>query len=268
MTTTDWEAPMTQKSQRIPEEPLRDLAQSLGFYALVDDWGAYREQPWLEELLRKEEIERKRRSLERRIQNSRVGLFKSIADFDFSWPKRIDREQIQDLLTLQFLGDTTNVILLGPNGVGKTMIAKNLVYQALQRGATASFVTASDMLNDLAVQETTSALRRRLSKYTRPSLLAIDELGYLSYDHRHADLLFEVVSRRYGNKPILLTTNKPFAEWAEVFPNASCVVTLVDRLTHHSEIVKIEGESYKEAKEAAAKKAQIRAKRRTSRARR
>ncbi len=254
------------KSPTIPDEPLRELARSLGFYALVDDWGTYREQPWLEQLLRKEEAERKRRSLERRIRTSRVGLFKSIADFDFSWPQRIDREQIQDLLTLQFLDDITNVILLGPNGVGKTMIAKNLLYQALQRGATASFVTASDMLNDLAVQETPSALQRRLSKYTRPSLLAIDELGYLSYDHRHADLLFEVVSRRYGNKPILLTTNKPFAEWAEVFPNASCVVTLVDRLTHHAEIVKIEANSYrrKEAKEAAEKKAKDRAKRRSA----
>ena len=141
---------MTPRNHPIPEEPLRDLARSLGFFALVEDWGAYRDQPWLEELLKKEETERKRRSLERRIRTSRVGLFKSITDFDFSWPKRIDREQIQDLLTLQFLDDTTNVILLGPNGVGKTLIAKNLVYQALQRGATASFVTASDMLNDLA----------------------------------------------------------------------------------------------------------------------
>ena len=260
----------TKTTNPISEEPLRDLARTLGFYALVDDWGSYRAKPWIEELLRKEEVERKRRSLERRIRASRVGLFKSMTDFDFSWPQRIDREQIQDLLTLNFLEDITNVILLGPNGVGKTMIAKNLVYQALQRGATASFVTASDMLNDLAVQETSLALQRRLSKYTRPSLLAIDELGYLSYDHRHADLLFEVVSRRYSNKPILLTTNKPFAEWGEVFPNASCVVTLVDRLTHHAEIAVIEGESYrrKEAKEAAAKKAKIRAKRRrTSRAR-
>ena len=185
---------MTKTTNPIPEEPLRNLARTLGLYALVEDWGAYREQPWLEELLRKEEVERQRRSLERRIRASRVGLFKSMADFDFSWPKRMDREQLQDLLTLNFLDDITNVILLGPNGVGKTMIAKNLVYQALHRGATASFVTASDMLNDLAVQETSSALQRRLSKYTRPSLLAIDELGYLSYDHRHADLLFEVVS--------------------------------------------------------------------------
>ena len=252
------------KKEPIPEEPLRNLARSLGFHGLVEDWGAYREKPWLEGLLHNEETERKRRSLERRIRTSRVGLFKSMADFDFSWPKRLDREQVQDLLTLQFLDDVTNVILLGPNGVGKTLIAKNLVYQALQRGATASFVTASDMLNDLAVQETSSALQRRIKKYTRPSLLAIDELGYLSYDHRHADLLFEVVSRRYTDKPILLTTNKPFAEWGEVFPNASCVVTLVDRLTHHAEIVKIEGESYrrKEAKEAAANKAKIRAKKR------
>jgi DNA replication protein DnaC len=252
------------RQTKIPSEPLRDLARSLGFYALAEDWGTYREQSWLEDLLRKEEVERKRRSLERRIRTSRVGLFKSIADFDFSWPKNIDREQLEDLLTLQFLDEVSNVIIIGPNGVGKTMIAMNLVYQALQRGATASFVTASEMLSDLAVQETPAALQRRLRKYTRPSLLAIDELGYLSYDHRHADLFFEVVSRRHATKPILVTTNKPFAEWGEVFPNASCVVTLVDRLTHHPEIVVIEGDSYrrKEAEATAAEKARRRAKRR------
>jgi DNA replication protein DnaC len=236
-------------------------AQKLGLYGLLSDWQAVADQPWIEELLRREEAGRQQRSLERRLHNSRIGRFKFMADFDFAWPAKFDREQLDDLFTLTWIDAGANVILVGPNGVGKTMIAQNLVYQAVVRGATARFVTASELLNDLAAQEGAAALQRRLRRYCSPQLLAIDELGYLSYDHRHADLLFEVVTRRYGAKSTLITTNKPFAEWNEVFPNATCVVTLVDRLVHHAEIVPIEGESYrlKEAKEHAARKANDRA---------
>ena len=120
------------------------------------------------------------------------------------------------------------------------------------------------MLNDLAAQDSSRALQRRVRHYCRPQLLCVDELGYLSYDNRHADLLFEVVSRRYAaDKPVVITTNKAFGEWGEVFPSATCVVTLVDRLVHRSEIVTIAGESYrlKESKEAAARRAKKRGKR-------
>ncbi len=112
------------------------------------------------------------------------------------------------------------------------------------------------MLNDLAAQDGDNALRRKLKFYSQPQLLAIDEVGYLSYSNRHADLLFEIISRRYEKKSTIVTTNKPFSEWSEVFPNASCVVSLVDRLVHHAEIVSIEGLSFraKEAKENAAKR--------------
>ena len=141
--------------------------------------------------------------------------------------------------------------MTGPNGVGKTLIAKNLAHQAVLRGATARFLTASELLNTLAEQESSTTLHRKLALFTRPLLLCVDELGYLSYDSRHADLLFEVVSRRYENKSMLITTNKPFGEWGEVFPNATTVVTIVDRLVHRCEVVNIEGSSYrlKESKE-------------------
>jgi DNA replication protein DnaC len=245
----------------------KQRAHKLGLYGLLSDWPAVADQPWIDELLAREEAGRKQRSLERRIQASKLGRFKTLADFDFTWPKKIDREQIDDLFSLAWIDSAANVILLGPNGVGKSMIAKNLLYQAVVRGATARFVTASEMLNDLVAQDGTSALQRRLQRYCAPSVLAVDEVGYLSYDHRHADLLFEVVTRRYGVRSTLITTNKPFAEWNEVFPNAACVVTLIDRLVHHAEIVQIEGDSYrlKEAKEEAAKKAKERAARRPRR---
>jgi DNA replication protein DnaC len=242
----------------------RQRAQKLGLYGLLSDWTAVADQPWIEELLQREEAGRQQRSLERRIHASKIGRFKSVTDFDFGWPKKIDREQIDDLFSLSWIDAAANVVLLGPNGVGKSMIAKNLLYQAVVRGATARFVTASEMLNDLVAQEGTSALQRRLQRYCAPHVLAIDEVGYLSYDNRHADLLFEVITRRYGAKSVLITTNKPFAAWNEVFPNAACVVTLIDRLVHHAEIVQIDGNSYrlKEAKEEAARKAKERAARR------
>lgn len=107
------------------------------------------------------------------------------------------------------------------------------------------FTSAGQMLGDLAALDSDAALRRRLRHYARPQLLVIDEVGYLSYSNRHADLMFELVSRRYQNKSTLITTNRPFAEWREVFPNAACVVSLIDRLVHNAEIVAIEGESYR-----------------------
>jgi DNA replication protein DnaC len=245
-----------------PNDPLADRARRLGLYGLLAHWSELREQPWIETLLGHEEAERGRRSLERRVRNSKIGRFKPIADFDWDWPEVIDRPLIEELLKLDFLPEAANVILLGTNGLGKTMIAQNLAHQALMTGNTVLCTTASAMLNDLAAQDSSAALARRLRRYTTPNVLMVDEVGYLSYDSRAADLLFEVVSRRHHDqRSVIMTTNKPFQEWNEVFPNASSVTALCDRLTHRVEFVKIEGESYraKEAEERAALKARQRA---------
>src|SRR5215468_10428961 len=150
-----------------------------------------------------------------------------------------------------------------PMAVGKSTLARNIAHHALIYGHTVLFTSAGQLLGDLAALDSDSMLRRRLRHYAYPDLLAIDEVGYLSYSNRHADLLFELVSRRYERKSRLITTNRPFVEWHEVFPNAACVVSLVDRLIHHAEIHRLDGDSYrqKEAQERAAARA---AKRRRS----
>jgi len=225
---------------------IKDRLQHLKLWGLLANFDEVASADWLPTIIEYEEKERSHRSLQRRLKAATLGSFKPIADFDWAWPKKIDRKMAEELFTLRFVPDGINALLIGPNGIGKTMIAQNLTYQAVVRGCTARFVTASDMLNDLAAQNSDMSMARRLRRYCHPELLCIDEVGYLSYNARYADLLFEVVTRRYNDKkPIVLTTNKPFAQWTEVFPNASCVVTLVDRLIHRSEIVAIDGDSYR-----------------------
>lgn len=241
-------------------EHLQQRAKALQLHGLLAHWHELTEADWVATLLDWEEHERARRSLVRRMAEARIGRFKPLADFDWSWPEQCDPAAIRELMTLEFLNTAANAILIGPSGLGKTMLAQNIAHQAVLQGHTVLFNTAGQLLGELAALDSDSALRRRLKHYAAPALLVIDEVGYLSYASRHADLLFELINRRHQHKSTLITTNKAFSEWGEVFPNAACVVALIDRLVHRAEIISIKGESYrrKEAQEYAERKAQKR----------
>jgi DNA replication protein DnaC len=203
----------------------------------------------LEQAAMAERSYRDRKSLERRLRACTVNRgrkqLKMMADFDWNWPAKIDRHTIERALAGELVDNAENLVLLAAQGLGKTMIGRNLVYETVMRGQTALFVEAPQMLLDLTSQESSRALERRLRYYARPKLLCIDEVGYLSTDARSADMLFEVVSRRYELAATVVTTNLAFADWPAVFPNASCVAALVDRLTHHADIVVVDGQSYR-----------------------
>ena len=242
------------------EDALRRRAKALNLHGLLAHWPDVDESAWIQDLIQWEEEERARRSLERRLSAAHIGRFKPLCDFDWNWPVKCDRAAVDDLMSLDFIGENANAVLRGPNGIGKTMIAQNIAHQAVIQGHTAIFTSAGQLFGELAAIDSATALKYRLNRYVSPTLLVIDEVGYLSYSNRAADLFFELVSRRYQCKSTLITTNKPFAEWNDVFPNAACVVSLVDRLVHNAEVIDLDGESYrnKEAQE----RAELRAKKR------
>jgi DNA replication protein DnaC len=245
---------------------LKEQLTQVGLLALADgsddflaraSKGRFSPRQVLEEIVRLELTEGAKRSLERRLERSRIGRFKPMADFDWNWPKKIERDVIERALTLDFIEERRNLVLLGANGVGKTMIAKNLAYQAALSGHSVLFVTAAELLDDLRAEVAQTTFRRKLTKYASPQLLVIDEVGYLSYDHHAADLLYKVVDRRYEKKSIVLTTNLAFRDWNTVFPNATSIATLLDKLTHHADVTMVEGDSYRvheSQKEAAARR--------------
>lgn len=198
----------------------------------------------IEAIARSESADRASRNLQRRLKLARLGRFKPIADFDWDWPKKIDRELVERALRLGFLEEKHNLILMGANGLGKTCIAKNIAYRAVTVGKSVIFRTASELISDLNC-ESHHLRRRKFRAYARVDLLCIDEIGYLSYDSNAADLLYEVVNSRYEEGAVVITTNRAFKEWNEVFPNATCIATMLDRLMHHAEVTVIEGQSYR-----------------------
>lgn len=224
---------------------LKNHASQLALWGILANWDSVANEPWLPTLISLENSERSKRSLERRSKLAKLRNFKPFADFNWAHPKYLNKELIDRLFSLQFIADASNIIIVGNPGTGKTMIAKNLAHHALVNGYSVLFISASDLLKNLAAKDSGSSLSRRLAYYSKPDILVIDEIGYLSFSTQHADLLYEVINRRYQQKPIIITTNKPFSDWSSVFPSSSSIVALVDRLIHKADIISINADSYR-----------------------
>jgi DNA replication protein DnaC len=189
---------------------------------------------------------RKDRSVERRIRLARFPVRKTIDQFDWTWPRKINRLQIQNLFRLQFLEAAANVVLIGGVGLGKSHLAVALGYTACQHGHSVLFASAIDIVNTLCAAQASGRLKSELARYVRPRLLLIDELGYLPIDKSGADLLFQIISQRYECGSIVITTNRVYKKWPDIFNNDSTLTSAVlDRLLHHAETVTIEGRSFR-----------------------
>lgn len=199
----------------------------------------------IEQLTQLEIQHMKQVNLTRRMFEARLGNFRSFDQFDWAWPKELDRDTVEQLLTLSFIEENRNAIFVGPAGIGKTMLAKNIAHKALLAGKTVKFRAAADILNDLNKKDSFRSMNLGVQQFARPDLLVIDELGYLSYDNRAADILFQLIQTRYEAKSVIVTMNVAFAEWNTIFPTATCVSAMIDRLTHHATILKFAGESYR-----------------------
>ena len=199
---------------------------------------------------------------------SKLGPFKPMDDFDWNWPTKIDRLTVEACLNLEFIDGENNVVLVAPYGLGKTMIAQNIAHQAILAGHSVFFTDASSLLLDLTGTEFARGLDRRLKHYAGFGILCVYEIGYLPYDDRNADLLYQLVSCRYERKSTILTTNLAFRGWPTIFPTATCATALIDRIVHHAEIIAIEGKSYRrrDAEEDKAKRSERRSTKETPRA--
>jgi len=222
---------------------MKDQYQDLAAQASKKHWSHV---SYLEKLADGEAALRSDRSMQRRIRMARFPVIKTLDQFDFTWPKKINRLQVQNIFRMQLIKDKSNVIFLGGVGLGKTHLGSALGYVACLKGETVLFATAVDVINTLAAAQKAGRMKQELKKYTRPALLILDELGFLPIDKTGSDLLFQVISGRYEQGALVVTTNKAYKDWPEIFNNDSTLTSAVlDRLLHHAETVQIEGTSYR-----------------------
>jgi len=222
---------------------IRENYETTGKTAARKKWDHIR---YLSELVEQESNLRRDRTIQRRIRMARFPVIKTMDQFDWSWPKEVNKEQIQNLFRLKFIEEKSNIVFIGPVGVGKTHIATALGYQACLKNNTVLFTSAIDAVNNLIAAQHAGQLKQELKKYLKPSVLLMDELGYLPIDKTGADLVFQIISERYERGSIVITTNRVFKDWPQIFNNDSTLTSaLLDRLLHHTEAIVIEGNSYR-----------------------
>jgi DNA replication protein DnaC len=235
-------------------ERLQTTLNTLGLKAVearlegLLEQAAKKEPPYadfLDELLGCEVDARRTRYLRARLQLAHLPFLKTFDQFDFGFQPSIDERQIRELRTLRFIHEASNVILLGPPGVGKTHLSVALAEAAIQAGFGAYFMTAHDLVHDLGRAYREGRLDRRMRVYLAPKVLIIDEMGYLPLDDLGATIFFQLVSARYERGSIILTSNKSYGDWGSIFGDTIIATAILDRLLHHSTTINIRGESYR-----------------------
>lgn len=229
---------------------LAEKARKLRLYSVKTNWSHIAADSNLlnaiNTILGWEEQEREKRRFELYLRKANTTEFEPLSNFDWGWFRKVDKGQIMELFDMEFSRNGENIILFGPSGIGKTTIAKNIIFSAAQQGISAVFTESSVLLENLNAQKNTIGFEKALLKFLKPQILAIDEIGYLSYNNTHADLLFQLVHRRCGaKKSTIITTNRAFEEWNQIFPNAASVTALVDRLVERCEIILLDADSYR-----------------------
>jgi len=226
-----------------------NLTQIAADYREVLDEGGRRNSTTLEmlsSLISGEITARRQRALQRRIIQAKLPKLKRLADYNFEFPKKVPKQKITRLFDCEFIEQHQSAVLIGPTGVGKTHLLTALGYVACERGITVRFTRVIDMINRLTAAQMDGTLEQALKLYTKPSLLLLDELGYLPIDKRGADLLFQIVTARYEFGSIVITTNRPFRDWGRIFDVDNTLATaMIDRLMHHGDAILIQGTSFR-----------------------
>lgn len=236
-------APLDAQLQLLHLHYIRDHYQALATKAAEHQLSPL---DFLAQLIEGEAARREQRSIERRIRDARFPVLKTLDDFQWNWPKKINRPQIQNLFRMAFVATQTNIVLIGNVGLGKTHLALALGHTACQRGHSVLYTTAVDIINTLAAAQSAGRLKREFHRYLKPAILIIDELGYLPIDKLGADLLFQIISQRYERAPTVMTTNRVYKHWSQIFNNDSTLTSaILDRVLHHAETVIIEGKSFR-----------------------
>lgn len=202
-------------------------------------------QEFLSRLLSDESSAKFARQTQNRITQARFPALKTIDNFDFNHPAAIPKQKVLRALDLSFLEQAGGLVFIGPTGVGKTHLAISLGYKAAGAGVRTLYTRAVDMINHLIASQADHSLHKAMRIYSSPALLVIDEVGYLPFDKQGSDHFFNVISSRYEKGSVILTTNRPFKDWGKIFHDNTVAAAIIDRLAHHSEVIKIEGPSYR-----------------------
>ena len=246
------------QNKDLPSQPNEELRQQLRYLKLpfilehfetLASQAADKQWPhvdYLSRLIDGETAQHLDRATQRRIQQARFPVIKTLEQFDFNWPSKINRDQVQNLFRFKFVEDKANVIFIGGVGLGKSHLGIALGYAACLAGLRVLFTTAIDIINTLCAAQKSGRFGSEQKKYLRPSVLVIDELGFLPIDKHGADLLFQIISQRYERGSIILTTNKIYKNWPSIFNSDSTLTSaILDRVLHHAETIIIEGKSYR-----------------------